>query len=68
MKNFRFTIEISANSEAEAQAKLNLLLELGAFFKEFDARKLTGSFIIYLLLHLAGKSSSQLNNSNNKQK
>jgi hypothetical protein len=34
MQTYRFTIEVPANTEAEAQAKLNLLLELGAFFKE----------------------------------
>jgi hypothetical protein len=63
MEKYHFMIEVQANTEAEAQAKLNLLLELGAFFKEFDARKLTGSFILYILAHCAGRYRSQLNKS-----
>lgn len=55
MEKYRFIIEVPANTEAEAQAKLNLLLELGAFFKEFDASHLTRSVVIYLLHHYAGK-------------
>jgi hypothetical protein len=55
MEKYRFTIEVPANTEAEAQAKLNLLMELGTFFKEFDASHLTRSVIVYLLHHYAGK-------------
>lgn len=63
MEKYRFIIEVPANTEAEAQAKLNLLLELGTFFKEFDASHLTRSTIIYLLHHYAGKYCTNHNGS-----
>jgi hypothetical protein len=63
MEKFRFIIEVPANTEAEAQAKLNLLFELGIFFKEFDAGHLTRSAIIYLLHHYAGKYCTDSNSS-----
>jgi hypothetical protein len=55
MEKYRFIIEVPANTEAEAKAKLDLLLELGTFFKEFDASHLTRSVIVYLLHYYAGK-------------
>ncbi|OQP45432.1 hypothetical protein A4H97_32320 [Niastella yeongjuensis] len=61
MQKYRFTIEVPANTEAEAQAKLNLLLELGAFFKEFDPSHLTRSAIVYLLHYYANKYCSDPN-------
>jgi hypothetical protein len=63
MEKFRFIIEVPANTEAEAQAKLNLLMELGAFFKEFDPTHLTRSVIIYLLHYYAGKYCPDPNSS-----
>lgn len=69
MEKYRFTIEVSANSETEAQVKLNLLLELGAFFKDFNANRLTSSLFNYLLLYLADKCSSRAKDSGiNKQR
>lgn len=62
MEKYRFIIEMPANTEAEAQAKLNLLLELGTFFKEFDPSHLTRSVIVYLLHHYAGKYCTDHNN------
>ena len=59
MKNFRFTIEISAKSQLEAEVKLNLLLDMGVFFKDFNASRLTSSFLNYYLLYLADKCSPQ---------
>ncbi len=63
MEKYRFIIEVPANTEAEAQAKLNLLLELGIFFKEFDASHLTRSVVIYLLHQYAGKYCTPPNSS-----
>ena len=63
MQKYRFTIEVPANTEAEAQAKLNLLLELGAFFKEFDPSHLTRSAIVYLLHYYANKYCPDPNSS-----
>jgi hypothetical protein len=69
MKNYRFTIEIPAKSQLEAEVKLNLLLEMGAFFKDFNASRLTSSFLNYYLLYLADKCSPQAKDtSNNKQR
>lgn len=55
MENYQFTIEVQAPSELEAKAKLNLLLQIGAFLKDFDAGKLTGAFLLYWILHEGGK-------------
>jgi hypothetical protein len=69
MEKYRFTIEVSANTEAEAQIKINLLLELGAFLKDFNTNRLTSSFFSYLLLYLAEKYSPQVNDTGiNKQR
>lgn len=56
MNTYRFVLEIPAHSQAEAKAKLDLLLQLGAFFKDFNGIKLTESLLAYWLLHAAGKA------------
>lgn len=62
-------LEVLGIKEAEAQAKTILLIELAAFFKEFDARRLTGSIMLYILTHhYADRYRSNLNKSINKQK
>lgn len=63
MEKYRFILEIPANTEAEAKAKLDLMLELGIFFKEFDASHLTRSLVFYLLHHYAGKYCTSPNDS-----
>ena len=69
MQKHRFIIEVSANTEAEAKAKLNLLLDLGVFLKDFDAGRLTSTFFNCLLLYLAEKCSSQVKDTGiNKQR
>ena len=55
MEKYRFIIEVSANTEAEAQAMLNLLLDLGTFLKDFYASRLTSTAFNCLLLFLAEK-------------
>lgn len=68
MKKYRFTIEVPANTEAEAQAKLNLLLDLGIFFKDFDTSRLTSTVFNCLLLLLADKCSPQANDTGSNKK
>ena len=62
MKNYQFTIEIPAETEIEAETKLELLMEVAAFLKTFDLTKLSSTFLYYMLLVLAGKCSQKLSN------
>ena len=52
MNSYKLAIEIPAHSKKEAEAKLELLLQLAAFFADFDLRNLATSFIKYKLLNL----------------
>ena len=63
MKNYRFIIEVPAESEEQAKRKLDLLMEVGAFLKTFDVSTLSGTLIYYMLLSLGRKCSSKLNDS-----
>lgn len=42
---FHVTIDVMAYSEEDAQAKVELLLQMGAFCKDFNINNLAGSFI-----------------------
>lgn len=68
MKTYQFKIEVTANSQLEAEVKLKLLLDLGAFFKDFDASKLTNSFLNYYLLYLADKYGIKVNDADSNKK
>lgn len=68
MEKYLFTIEVSANTEAEAKAKLNLLLDLGVFLKDFDAGRLTSTLFNCLLLFLADKCSPKVNDASDNKK
>jgi len=69
MEKYHSKLEVPVHTWAEAQAKVILLIELAAFFKEFDARRLTGSIIIYILTHhYAERRRSNLNKQVNKYK
>ena len=56
MKNFRFVLEIPANSEQEAKAKLDLMLQWVAFPKGRDIGSLAGSYLLYLAWNRLGQS------------
>lgn len=56
MNNYKLTIEIRAHSKKEAEAKLELLVQLAAFFADFDLRNLATTFIKYKLLNLLSQS------------
>lgn len=68
MKKYQFKIEIPAKSQLEAEVKLNLLLDMGIFFKDFDANRLASSFFNYYLFYLADKYCPQAENPGNNKK
>ena len=42
---FKVTIDVVAYSQEDAQAKVDLLLQLGAFIKDFNINHLAGSIV-----------------------
>lgn len=68
MKKYQFKIEIPANSQLEAEVKLNLLLDMGIFFKDFDANRLASSFLKYYLFYLADKYCPKPDDTDNNKK
>ena len=67
MKNYKFIIEIPAETDVEAETKMELLMELAAFLKTFDLTKLSGTFLYFMFLILAGKCSQKINAEHKKQ-
>lgn len=62
MNTYRFILEIPANTEQEAKAKLDLMLQLAVFCKDFNVADLASSFLNYYLCNWIGRigaSSSQ---------
>lgn len=55
MNNYRFILEIPANSEQEAKAKLDLMLQLATFCKDLNTADLAGSFLNYFVWNRLGK-------------
>ena len=49
-KEFIIPITVSAYTKEEAQSQVNLLLQMGAFFKDFNVQNLAGSFAEHFLL------------------
>lgn len=47
---FKVTIDVMAYSQEDAQAKVELLLQMGAFCKDFNVNNLAGSFIKSILI------------------
>jgi len=56
MQYYTFPISVQAYSEADAKAKLNLLLAIGSFFVDFEIGDLAGAFLKSKLLECAGKA------------
>jgi hypothetical protein len=44
-KDFIIPVTVSAFTKEEAQANVDLLLQMGAFFKDYNINNLSGSFI-----------------------
>lgn len=49
-KPFTVSVKVEAYSQAEAQAKVDLLLQMGAFLKDFNLNKLVGSIANHFLI------------------
>lgn len=67
MNNYRFILEIPANSEQEAKAKLDLMLQLASFCKDFNTADLAGSFLNYFVWNRLGKFLANPNSSSQRQ-
>lgn len=61
------TITVKANSRNEAEAKLELLLQLGCFVSDLDAGALGIAFLKYRLLKFAGDSYQSPTDVNKRQ-
>jgi hypothetical protein len=59
MRYFTFPISVKAYTEAEATAKLNLLLGVGSFLVDFEIGNLTRVYIKSKLVECAGKVKLQ---------
>jgi hypothetical protein len=56
MKEHEFVIRIPGVTRAEAESKLNLMLQIGEFAWSFNAGKLTRAVVVYWLMTEAGKN------------
>lgn len=49
-RQFTIPVTVTAYTKEEAQAQLDLLLQMGAFLKDFNVQNLAGSFISHFML------------------
>ena len=49
-REFTIPVTVTAHTKEEAQAQLDLLLQMGAFLKDFNVQNLAGSFISHFML------------------
>jgi hypothetical protein len=49
-KQFKVAIDVEAYSQADAKAKVGVLMQMAAFVKEFDVNNLAGSVIKSFLI------------------
>lgn len=70
-KQFTVPVTVDAYSQADAQAKVDLLLGLGAFMKDFNVNNLAGSFLNHFIIskvaEITEKKRQDLNQSTEKQ-
>lgn len=59
MNTYKLNIDISAYTQAEAEARLQLLIQLTAFFSDFDVNSLAAVFVKYQLLNFLGKTNTK---------
>lgn len=59
MNKYKLSIEIAAHSQAEAEAKLQLIVQLAAFFTDFDFENLAATFIRFKMLHFLKRTNSK---------
>jgi len=67
MNSYRFILEIPANSEQEAKAKLDLMLQLATFCKDFNTADLAGSFLNYFVWNRLGQFLATPDSSSKRQ-
>lgn len=70
-KQFTVPVTVDAYSQEDAQAKVDLLLGLGAFMKDFNVNNLAGSFLNHFIIskvaEITEKKRQELNQSTEKQ-
>ena len=49
-REFTIPVTVTAHTTEESQAQLDLLLQMGAFLKDFNVQNLAGSFISHFML------------------
>jgi hypothetical protein len=49
-REFTIPVTVTAYTKEEAQAQLDLLLQMGAFVKDFNVQNLAGSFLSHFML------------------
>ena len=49
-KEFTIPVTVSAYTKEEAESKVELLLQMGAFFKDFNVENLAGSLVQHFVL------------------
>lgn len=54
-KEFTIPVTVTAYTKEEAQAQLDLLLQMGAFLKDFNMQNLASSFISHFMLSKLSK-------------
>ncbi|WP_132051849.1 hypothetical protein [Pseudocnuella soli] len=67
-KQFTVSVKVAAYSQADAQAKVDLLLQMGAFIKDFNVNNLAGSLLTSLLTSTVAKVSNGIVEKRQKEK
>lgn len=69
MNSYDLTITVKASTRQEAEAKLELLMQTGAFLSDFDAAALGLAYIKYRAYkYLGGNSKTTAANAANQKK
>lgn len=55
MQTYPLLVNVTARTEAEAKAKLELILQIGAFLSDFDINELGASIIKYSIASILSK-------------
>jgi len=60
MENYPVVIDVQANTAAEARAKIDLLIQMGTFFSDFNLSNLADAFVKFQLLSCAGRMVAKI--------
>lgn len=61
MNTYKFSLEIPAGSVPEAKAKFDLMLQMAAFCKDFNAAHLAASYLNYFVWSRFGRHVTSAN-------